>query len=55
MDLIDCIAVVKAEKGKLPTYNGFSDESRAQHKQAVAAMVGNPDGEAAKVPDQRAR
>lgn len=39
MDLIDCIAVVKAEKGKLPTYSGFSDESRAQHKQAVAAMV----------------
>lgn len=40
MDLIDCIAVVKAEKGKLPTYNGFSDESRTQHRQAVAAMVG---------------
>lgn len=39
MDLIDCIAVIKAEKARLPAYDHTSAESRAQHKKAVASMV----------------
>lgn len=39
MDLIDCIATIKAEQKKLPAYDVTSAEEREKRKQAVAAMV----------------
>ena len=39
MDLIDCIATIKAEQKKLPAYDYTRAEEREKHKQAVAAMV----------------
>lgn len=39
MDLIDCIAFIKAEQKKLPAYDYTNSEDREKHRQAVAAMV----------------
>lgn len=39
MDLIDCIAFIKAETAKLPAYDHTSADGREQHKKAVATMV----------------
>ena len=38
-DLIDCIALIKAEKAKLPRYDFTNADDRASHEAAVAAMV----------------
>lgn len=39
MDLIDCIAFIKAEQKKLPQTDYYSAEGRAEHDKAVASMV----------------
>lgn len=39
MDLIDCIAFIKAETAKLPAYDHTSVNGRARHGKDVASMV----------------
>lgn len=39
MDLIDCIAFIKAEQKRIPSAEYGNEESRAKHNQAVATMV----------------
>lgn len=38
-DLIECIAIIKAEQAKLPAYDHSNAEGRERYRQAVAAMV----------------